>query len=63
MFLWINGHDLDAPEDDAFDLMIALADGSLADVDKIAERLAATPICLHVGVAAACVHRKRRVGT
>jgi death-on-curing protein len=40
VFLWINGHDLDAPEDDAFDLVIAPADGSLTDVDKIADRLA-----------------------
>ncbi|MGH3901193.1 MAG: type II toxin-antitoxin system death-on-curing family toxin [Pseudonocardiaceae bacterium] len=40
VFLWINGHDLDAPEDGAFDLMITVADGSLADVEKIAERLA-----------------------
>jgi len=40
VFLWINGHDLDAPEDGAFDLVIAVADGSLADVEKIAERSA-----------------------
>lgn len=40
MFLWINGQDLDAPEDGAFDLVIAVADGSLTDVEKIAERLA-----------------------
>ncbi|MDQ2881570.1 MAG: type II toxin-antitoxin system death-on-curing family toxin [Actinomycetota bacterium] len=40
VFLWINGHDLDAPEDCGFDLMIAVADGSLTDVDKIAEQLA-----------------------
>jgi len=40
VFLWINGHNLDAPEDGAFDLMIAVADGSCADVEKIAERLA-----------------------
>lgn len=40
VFAWINGHDLDAPEDGAFNLMIAVADGSLTDVEKIAERLA-----------------------
>jgi death-on-curing protein len=40
VLLWINGHDLDAPEDGAFDLVIAVADGSWADVEKIAERLA-----------------------
>jgi death-on-curing protein len=39
VFLWINGYDLDAPEDGAFDLVIAVADGSLTDVEKIAERL------------------------
>lgn len=41
VFLWINDYDIDAPEDDAFDLVIAVADGSLVDVEKIAERLAA----------------------
>ena len=40
VFMWINGNDLDAPEDDAFDLVIAVADGSLTDVEKSAERLA-----------------------
>jgi death on curing protein len=40
VFIWINGNDLDAPEDDAFDLVIAVADGSLTDVEKSAERLA-----------------------
>jgi death-on-curing protein len=39
-FAWINGHGLDAPEDGEFDLMIAVADGSLTDVEKIDERLA-----------------------
>ncbi|MGH3765669.1 MAG: type II toxin-antitoxin system death-on-curing family toxin [Pseudonocardiaceae bacterium] len=40
VFLWINSYDLDAPEDAAFDLMIAVADGSLTDIEKLAERLA-----------------------
>ncbi len=34
------GHDLDTPEVGAFDLVITVADGSWADVEKIAERLA-----------------------
>lgn len=41
VFLWINGQDVDPPEDAAFDLVISVADGSLTDVEKIAERLAA----------------------
>jgi death-on-curing protein len=39
VFLWINGHDVDAPEDDAFDLVMAVADGSTSDVETIAEAL------------------------
>lgn len=39
-FLWINGEDLHPPEDDAFDLVISVANGSLKEVEKIAERLA-----------------------
>ncbi len=42
MFLRINGRLLDAPDDDLFDLVIALADGSLSDAAKIAERLRAS---------------------
>lgn len=41
VFLWINGQDLDPPEDAAFDLVISVADGTLTDVEKIAEWLAA----------------------
>ena len=36
VFLWINGHDVQAPEDDAFDLVMAVASGEIADVEKIA---------------------------
>lgn len=39
-FLWINGEDLDPIENDAFNLVISVADGSLSEVEKIAERLA-----------------------
>jgi death on curing protein len=39
VFLWINGWDVRAPEDDAFDLVMAVASGSLADIPKIAEQL------------------------
>lgn len=41
VFLWINGQDLDPPEDAAFDLVISVASGTLDDIEKIAERLAA----------------------
>jgi death on curing protein len=39
VFLWINGHDVLAPEDDAFDLVMAVAAGELEDVERIAEAL------------------------
>lgn len=39
VFLWINDHDVLAPEDDAFDLVMAVASGSLDDVERIAASL------------------------
>ena len=39
VFLWINGQDVLAPEDDAFDLVMAVAAGELEDVEHIAEAL------------------------
>lgn len=39
VFLWIKGQDVLAPEDDAFDLVIAVASGSTSDVEKIAGQL------------------------
>lgn len=39
VFLWINGQDVDAPEDDAFDLVVSVADGSVNEVETIAEAL------------------------
>lgn len=39
VFLWINGHDVHAPEDDAFDLVMAVASGELENVEKIANAL------------------------
>lgn len=39
VFLWINGWDVRAPDDDAFDLVMAVASGHLDDVQKIAQRL------------------------
>ncbi|MGI9001276.1 MAG: type II toxin-antitoxin system death-on-curing family toxin [Pseudonocardia sp.] len=41
VFLGINGHRVVATQDDAVELVLAVADGTLSDVDKIAERLAA----------------------
>lgn len=38
-FYWINGYELDAPEDPAYDLVIAVATGDV-DVDQIAATLA-----------------------
>ena len=39
VFLWINGWDVQAPEDDAFDLVMRVAAGETHDVEKIAEEL------------------------
>ena len=41
VFLWINGQDVQAPEDDAFNLVMAVATGELEDVEKIAGSLRA----------------------
>lgn len=41
VFLDLNGHELCATQDDAFNLVLAVADGTLTEVEKIAERLAA----------------------
>ncbi|HXV94339.1 MAG TPA: type II toxin-antitoxin system death-on-curing family toxin [Pseudonocardia sp.] len=40
VFLGINGHRVRASQDDVVDLVVAVADGSLADVADIAARLA-----------------------
>ena len=39
LFYRLNGRDLRAPADDAFDLVVSIADGTLRDVPSIAERL------------------------
>lgn len=39
VFLWINDHDVLAPEDDAFELVMAVASGTLDDVEQIAAAL------------------------
>lgn len=39
LFYRLNGNDLRAPADDAFDLIASIADGSLRDVPEIASRL------------------------
>jgi death-on-curing protein len=41
LFYRLNGKDLHAPIDDAFDLVASIADGSLRDVPEIAARLRA----------------------
>ena len=41
LFYRLNGLDLRLPLDDAFDLVMAVADGSLRDVPAIAARLRA----------------------
>ena len=41
VFLWINGQDVRAPDDDAFDLVMSVASGGVADVEKIASALRA----------------------
>jgi death-on-curing protein len=39
LFYLLNGLDLRAPSDEAFDLIASIADGSLRDVSAIAERV------------------------
>lgn len=41
VFLWINGWDVRAPEDEAFDLVMRVASGEAQDVEKIAEEFRA----------------------
>lgn len=41
MFYRLNGKDLRAPADDAFDLIASIADGTIRDVSDIAATLAA----------------------
>ena len=41
LFYRLNGRDLHAPIDDAFDLVVEIADGSIRDVPEIAARLRA----------------------
>jgi death-on-curing protein len=41
VFLGLNGHRLHASQDEVVQLMVSVADGTLTDIDKIAERLAA----------------------
>jgi death-on-curing protein len=40
VFLLVNGSAVTAEEDELFELVITVADGTLSDVEKIAERLA-----------------------
>jgi death-on-curing protein len=44
IFLGLNGATVDLTEDDAFDLVMSVADGSEREVDKIAARLAVLPL-------------------
>ena len=39
LFYGLNGHELSAPEDDAYDLVVANATGDVDDVDKVATTL------------------------
>ena len=39
VFCHINGQLIDAPDDDAYDVVIAIADGSIAEVGEIASQL------------------------
>jgi death-on-curing protein len=41
VFCHINGQYVDAPDDDAYDFVMSVADGSLGDIAVIADRLAA----------------------
>ena len=39
VFYALNGVDLDAPDDDAYDVVISVADGTRSDVAEIAQQL------------------------
>ena len=41
VFCYINGVDIDASDDDIYNFVIAIADGSLADADAVATQIAA----------------------
>ena len=41
VYLYLNGQFVDAPDDEAFDFVMAIAGGTLSGLDKIAERLLA----------------------
>lgn len=38
-FCYVNGHLVDAPDDDAYDFVISIADGTLSDIGTLAEQL------------------------
>jgi death-on-curing protein len=40
VFCYINGVYVNAPDDEAYEFMLAVADGTLAEVDKIAQQIA-----------------------
>jgi death-on-curing protein len=40
VFCYINGVYVDAPDDEAYELMVSVSDGTLAEVDKIAQHIA-----------------------
>jgi death-on-curing protein len=41
VLLWLNSYDVTAADDELFDLVVSVADGSLPNVQKIGERLEA----------------------
>lgn len=41
VFLYLNGQYVDGPDDEAFEFVMAIAGGTLSDLDKIAEQLRA----------------------
>lgn len=43
VFLALNGRDVDLTQDEAFELVMEVAAGTLRDVDEIAKRLATIP--------------------
>lgn len=49
LFLRLNGADVNAGEDEAYDLVLAIADGTMVDVGKIAASLRSWMISLPAG--------------
>jgi death-on-curing protein len=62
VFAYIDGVVVEAPDDDAYELVIAIADGSMKDLDAIGERLKAwsSPLAIRFPVQSRTQPRARK---